>query len=65
MQTANKICSNCGSINLISDRSLGGKIICLKCGSTSIKQRGVKKLSNKKMFYFLLFLLIVLIIIVM
>ena len=58
-----KICGRCGSSNLISDRSLGGKIICVKCGSSNIKIKGFLNSSNKK-FYYVLFILFVIFLIV-
>ena len=35
--SVNKVCLNCGSSSLVSDRSLGGKIVCSKCGSSSFR----------------------------
>ena len=35
----NKFCLNCGSSAFVSDRSLGGKIICSKCGSSSFRKK--------------------------
>ena len=37
--SVNRVCFNCGSSSLVSDRSLGGKIVCSKCGSSSFKNR--------------------------
>ena len=63
MQRVNKrICGRCGSSNLISDRSLGGKIICVKCGSSFIKTKGFIH-SNKKYFYYLILILLLIILI--
>ena len=60
MQIANKrICGRCGSTNLISDRSLGGKIVCVKCGSSFIKTKGVLNTKNRNFFYLLLILLVI------
>ena len=60
MQIAkNKICGRCGSSKLISDRSLGGKIVCVKCGSSIIKTRGLLTSSNRNFYYFLLILLVI------
>ena len=59
-----KICGRCGSSNLISDRSLGGKIICVKCGSSYIKTKGFLNSSNKKFYYFLFILLIIFLVII-
>ena len=56
MERASKrICGRCGSSNLISDRSLGGKIVCMNCGSSFIKTKGIIN-SGNKYFYFLLFI---------
>ena len=64
MRNASKrICGKCGSSNLISDRSLGGKIICVQCGSSFIKTKG-KIYSNKRFFYFLLLILLVIFLVV-
>ena len=65
MQKAiNKICGRCGSDNLISDRSLGGKIICVKCGSSTLKTRGLINANNKKLFYFILIIMIIFLIVI-
>ena len=64
MQNGNrKICVRCGSSDLISDRSLGGKIVCMKCGSSLIKTKGLINSKNKN-FYFLLLLLFVILLII-
>ena len=55
----NRICGRCGSGNLISDRSLGGKIVCVKCGSSFIKTRGILNYSNRNFYYLLLLLLVI------
>ena len=54
-----KICGKCGSSNLISDRSLGGKIVCVKCGSSFIKSKGLLTSTNKNFYYLLLVLLVI------
>ena len=60
MQIAkNKICGTCGSSKLISDRSLGGKIVCVKCGSSFIKTKGILTSSNRNFYYILLILLVI------
>ena len=60
MQIAKKkICGRCGSSKLISDRSLGGKIVCVKCGSSFIKTKGFLNSSNKNFYYLLLILLVI------
>ena len=57
--TVNKICGRCGSNNLISDRSLGGKIVCVKCGSSFIKTKGLINSTNRNFYYLLLILLVI------
>ena len=65
MQIAkNKICGRCGSSKLISDRSLGGKIVCVKCGSSFIKTKGTLNSSNKKLYYLLLILLVIFLVVI-
>ena len=59
-----KICGRCGSSNLISDRSLGGKIICVKCGSSYIKTKGFLNSSNKKFYCFLFILFVVFLVVI-
>jgi len=61
---SNKICGMCGSSNLISDRSLGGKIVCVKCGSSFIRSKGILYSRNKNFYYFLLILLVILLVII-
>ncbi len=48
----NKVCRLCGSSYLISDRSLGGKIICGKCGSSTFKDVAVLKFKKIYLLYF-------------
>ena len=59
----NKVCLNCGSTDLVSDRSLGGKMVCFKCGSSSFKKNSLFKRTNNKIIYtvigFIIFLIIV------
>ena len=45
---SNKICLNCGSSDLVSDRSLGGKMVCFKCGSSSFRNKSLFKMKNNK-----------------
>ena len=59
-----KICGRCGSSNLISDRSLGGKIICVNCGSSYIKTKGFLNSSNKKFYYFLFILFVIFLVVI-
>jgi len=49
---------------LISDRSLGGKIVCVKCGSSFIKTKGLINSSNKSFYYLILILLIIFLVII-
>ena len=60
-----KICQNCGSSDLVSDRSLGGKMVCSKCGSSVFKKKSFSPFRNKMFLYiligFLLFLFVVVI----
>ena len=65
MQIAKKkICANCGSNKLISDRSLGGKIVCVKCGSSFIKTKGLLNSSNRNFYYLLLILLVIFLVVI-
>ena len=59
----NKTCRRCGGNNLISDRSLGGRIVCARCGSSSFKSNAIISRNNKSFLYLLLFLFIILLII--
>ena len=64
VMSSNKICLNCGSSDLVSDRSLGGKIVCSRCGSSSFKKKSFSPQENKRLFYFLIALIILVIVIV-
>ena len=65
MLKANKrICGRCGSSSLISDRSLGGKIVCVKCGSSFIKTKGLVNASNKYFYYLLLIILVIFLVVI-
>ena len=59
----NKVCLNCGSSDLVSDRSLGGKMVCFKCGSSSFKNKSYSPLKNRKFIYFIIALIIFIIVI--
>ena len=61
---SNKICLNCGSSDVVSDRSLGGKMVCFKCGSSSFKNKSFSPLRNKKIIYFVIALIILLLVII-
>ena len=60
----NKICINCGSSDLVSDRSLGGKMVCFKCGSSSFRNKSFSSAGNKKIIYFIIALFVILIVII-
>ena len=59
----NKICLNCGSSDLVSDRSLGGKMVCFKCGSSSFQNKSFTRIQYKKIIYFLIALIVLLIVV--
>ena len=61
--SSNKICLNCGSSYLVSDRSLGGRMVCFKCGSSSFKNKTFSRIQNKKIVYFVIAIIILLIVI--
>ena len=61
--SVNKVCFNCGSNSFVSDRSLGGKIVCSKCGSSSFRRKSSSFFKRKK-FIFLAFGLAILIMII-
>ena len=61
--SSNKICLNCGSSDLVSDRSLGGKMVCFKCGSSSFGKKSFTRIQNKKIIYLLIALVIILIVV--
>jgi len=66
MQSAKKrICGRCGSSNLISDRSLGGKIVCVKCGSSFLKTKGIVSSSNRNFYYLILILLVIFLVLIL
>ena len=60
----NKVCSQCGSNKLISDRSLGGRLICARCGSSSFKTNNIFNKKNKSFLYLLLLIFILIVIII-
>ena len=59
----NKVCLNCGSSELVSDRSLGGKMVCFKCGSSAFRNKSFSPLENKKIIYILIALFILLLVV--
>ena len=46
-----KVCRNCGSSSFVSDRSLGGKIICVKCGCSLFKTKPLVVMNSKYVFF--------------
>ncbi len=58
-----KVCSRCGCKSFISDRSLGGRIVCKRCGSSSIRNNGFASPKNKN-FLFLTIVFVVLVIVI-
>ena len=61
---SNKICLNCGSSDLVSDRSLGGKMVCFKCGSSSFRNKSYFSLGKKKIIYILIAFIVLIIVII-
>ncbi|MBW3073077.1 hypothetical protein CU313_04240 [Prochlorococcus marinus str. MU1404] len=59
----NRVCFNCGCSSFVSDRSLGGKIVCSRCGSSSFKNKSSSFLKSKK-FVFIAIALVIFIIII-
>ena len=47
----NRVCINCGSSAFVSDRSLGGKIVCSKCGSSTFKKKSSSFFNTKKLIF--------------
>ena len=45
----NRVCFNCGSSSFVSDRSLGGKIVCSKCGSSAFRKKSIPFFNSKKL----------------
>jgi len=60
---ANRVCIYCGSSSLVSDRSLGGKIVCSRCGSSSFKNKSSSFFKRKKLIYLAIGIAILIIII--
>jgi len=59
----NRVCFNCGSSSLVSDRSLGGRIVCSKCGSSSFKNKSSSFLKSKKLVFLAIVIAIFIIVI--
>ena len=63
-----KICLRCGCNSFISDRSLGGRIVCKRCGSSSIGYMGYEgflSLKNKNFLYLMIIVVVVFVIIIL
>ena len=60
----NKVCLNCGSSDFVSDRSLGGRMICSKCGSTTFGNKSLSPFRNKKIIYLLIGIVIFIIVVI-
>ena len=61
--SANRVCLNCGSSSIVSDRSLGGKIVCSKCGSSLFENKSSSFFKSKK-FVFLAIAIAILVIVI-
>ena len=61
--SVNRICINCGNSGFVSDRSLGGKIVCAKCGSSLFKNKSTSFFKSKKLIFLFIGIAIFLIII--
>ena len=57
----NRVCLNCGSTSLVSDRSLGGRIVCSKCGSSSFRKKSYSFFNRKNLIFLAMALAIFLI----
>ena len=62
--SVNRVCLNCGSSSFVSDRSLGGKIVCSRCGSSLFKNKSSSFLKRKKLVFFAIALAIAIFIVV-
>ena len=61
--SVNRVCFNCGGSTFVSDRSLGGKIVCSKCGSSSIKKNSSSFLRSKYLVFLAIAIAILIIVI--
>ena len=59
----NRVCFNCGSASFVSDRALGGKIVCSKCGSSSFRKKSYSLFNSKNLIFLAIAIAIFLIII--
>ena len=55
LMSSNKFCLNCGCTSFVSDRSLGGKIVCFKCGSSRFREKSLFNFSVNIPLVFTLF----------
>ncbi len=60
-----KVCLNCGCQSFISDRSLGGKIVCKRCGSSSITYKGLQITKNRNLSFLIIIVVVFLLIIIL
>ena len=58
-----RVCLNCESSSFVSDRSLGGKIVCSKCGSSSYKNK-YSSFFKKKYLIFLAIGIVIFVIVI-
>ena len=49
--TVNKVCLNCGSSAFVSDRSLGGKIVCSRCGASTFTKKSSSIFNRKEIIF--------------
>ena len=61
--SVNRVCLNCGSASFVSDRSLGGKIVCSKCGSSLFGKKSYSLFNSKNLIFLAIAIAIFLIII--
>ncbi len=59
-----KICINCGCSDIVSDRSLGGKLVCVRCGSSIFRNKSLTLKKVKNLIYLIIGLFILFIIII-
>ena len=60
----NKVCFNCGCTSFVSDRSLGGKIVCVKCGSSVFREKLKFPISSKKIIFMIIGIIVFFLIII-
>ena len=60
----NKVCFNCGCTSFVSDRSLGGKIVCVKCGSSVFREKLKSPISSKKFIFMIIGIIVFFLIII-